>query len=121
MTNLCLVSCKTQAGEPCWFPFYYNGTEHYECITDDNDGTGKCYPDPGKICSLFSVIMIMTNLCLVQCKTTQNHTCIFPVSFKETMYYECWNGKSCPYEHHEYDPSTGQPEYWKWWYCVDEC
>ena len=39
---LCLVECKTRSGEPCAFPFYYNGTDHYECITHDNDGTPWC-------------------------------------------------------------------------------
>ena len=118
MTNLCLVSCKTQAGEPCWFPFYYNGTEHYECITDDNDGTGKCMPDPGKMCSLFSVIIIMTNLCLVQCMTKQNHTCILPFSYQGTMYYECMkdgNDKWCHFEH------PGQQSGVSWDICVEEC
>ena len=30
------------AGGPCLFPFYYNGTQHYQCITNDNDGTPWC-------------------------------------------------------------------------------
>ena len=42
ITNLCLVSCKTVAGQPCVFPFTYNGTNHYECITHDNAGTPWC-------------------------------------------------------------------------------
>ena len=40
-TNLCLV-CKTKAGVPCAFPFLYKRKHHYECITDDNDGTPWC-------------------------------------------------------------------------------
>ena len=32
MFNLCLVECETKHGDPCVFPFYYNGTQHYECI-----------------------------------------------------------------------------------------
>ena len=120
MTNLCLVSCKTQAGEPCWFPFYYNNKEHYECITDDNDGTGNCMPDPGKMCSLFSVIRIMTNLCLVQCKTEQNHTCILPFNYKGTIYYQCttkfMSGKWCPYE--DLRQQSGER---KWDICEEEC
>ena len=40
--NICLVACKTKAGEPCAFPFYYKGTKHSECITHDNDGTPWC-------------------------------------------------------------------------------
>ena len=32
MTTLCLVSCKTMGGDHCVFPFYYNGTQHYDCI-----------------------------------------------------------------------------------------
>ena len=42
MTNLCSVECKTRAGKPCVFPFHYKGTDHYACITDDNDGTPWC-------------------------------------------------------------------------------
>ena len=42
MTNLCLVECKTRTGEHCVFPFYYNGSNHYACITHDNDGTPWC-------------------------------------------------------------------------------
>ena len=48
MTNICLVECKNQVGEPCVFPFYYNGTQHYKCITHDNDGTPWCDAGDGK-------------------------------------------------------------------------
>ena len=41
LTNLCLV-CKTKAGAPCAFPFLYKRKHHYECITDDNNGTPWC-------------------------------------------------------------------------------
>ena len=37
MFNTCLVECKTRAGDPCVFPFYYNGTKHYDCIKEDSD------------------------------------------------------------------------------------
>ena len=48
MLNFCLV-CKTVTkGDHCVFPFYYNGTKHYECITHDNNGTPWCSVDNGK-------------------------------------------------------------------------
>ena len=48
MTIISLVECDTKTGEPCVLPFYYNGTEHYECITHDNDGTPWCDVGHGK-------------------------------------------------------------------------
>ena len=107
MINLCLVSCDPDgAGELCDLPFSYNGTWHYGCITHDNDGTpwcdagnGKkhnCTSDdcPGKLVSL-SVIIMMTNLCLAECKTRPDQIskygdlCVFPFYYKGTYHYEC--------------------------------
>ena len=42
ITNHYLVECETMAGDPCVFPFYYNGSNHYACITHDNNGTPWC-------------------------------------------------------------------------------
>ena len=48
MTNICSVECDAITGESCDFPFYYNGTWHYGCITHDNDGTPWCDVGNGK-------------------------------------------------------------------------
>ena len=44
MTNLyldCKVA-KTMLGDPCVFPFYWNGTQYYKCIDDDGDIAKWC-------------------------------------------------------------------------------
>ena len=44
---------------------------------------------PGKLVSL-SVIIMMTNLCLVECKTrSSGDPCVFPFYYKGTYHYEC--------------------------------
>ena len=45
ITNLCLVECQTILRDPCAFPFNWKGKQHYECITDDNDGRPWCVTD----------------------------------------------------------------------------
>ena len=84
----------------CYFPVDYGGNYHYDCITHDNDGTpwcdagnGKkhnCTSDdcPGKLVSL-SVIIMMPNLCLVECKTRYGDHCVFPFYYKGKYHHEC--------------------------------
>ena len=43
MLNLYLVECKTNAGDPCVFPFYYKGIQHYECIKDEDSDSDKTW------------------------------------------------------------------------------
>ena len=66
MTNLCLVSCKTMAGQTCVFPFTYNGTQHYDCITHDNDGTPWCASGDGEYdnCMPDCTGTIMMTICI---------------------------------------------------------
>ena len=32
---------KTRLGDPCVFPFYWNGTQYFECVDDDDDDIAK--------------------------------------------------------------------------------
>ena len=106
LTYFRLVECDAETGKPCDFPFYYNGTWHYGCITHDNDGTPwcdvgtgtkeSCRSDcPGKQMLTISVI-IHPFLDQVYCKTRLQKgkggyraPCSFPFYWKGSWHYEC--------------------------------
>ena len=124
MNNLCL-ECKTVSGDLCMFPFYWNGTQHHECIItngrprcriDTSVNWYKCRPDcPGNL--LFGDCfdyMMMTNYVLVESE------CVFPFYWKGVWHNECQKHPDamdktwCPISVNEKGRHTN------WNYCEEE-
>ena len=109
MNNLCLVEpCPAKGGGTCEFPFMYNDTQHIGCITHDNDETPWCdignkeKTNCGDFCPgnfmlttakhaqfVDSITMMMTKLCLVECRSAGYDPCAFPFNYHGEDFYKC--------------------------------
>ena len=123
------------AGDNCVFPFYYNGTQHYECIEYKDSDTGMkwCAVEvteegvedfkwdycPG---NYVLTVQCLYTLCLGDVKTMGGGNCVFPFYLYGTEYYECTDddgdiAKWCATT----EPLSDDLGDYYWDYCAQAC